>query len=130
MLVAQRIKQLRKEANLTQEELAELVGLKKVSIQKYENGGVTNIKSETLEKFGEIFKVSPSYIMGWDKFDYIDTSTIKEDLQILEVIKQYCGYVGVELYQIFEQLNEEGRRKILFYAEDLIEITKYKRDVN
>lgn len=130
MLVAERIKQLRKEANLTQEELADQLGLKKVSIQKYENGGVTNIKSQTLEKLGEIFNVSPAYIMGWDKFDNIDTTQIKEDIEILEVIKQYCGYVGIELYQIFDKLNEEGKRKILFYAEDLIEISKYKRDVN
>lgn len=130
MLVAERIKQLRKEANLTQEELAYQLGLKKVSIQKYENGGVTNIKSQTLEKLGEIFNVSPAYIMGWDKFDNIDTTSIKEDIEILEVIKQYCGYVGIELYQIFNNLNEEGKRKILFYAEDLIEISKYKRDVN
>lgn len=127
MLVAERIKQLRKEANLTQEELAEKLGLKKVSIQKYENGGVTNIKSQTLEKLGEIFNVSPAYIMGWDKFDHIDTSNIKEDIQILEVIKEYCGYIGIELYQIFEKLNEEGKRKILFYAEDISEISKYKK---
>lgn len=130
MQIGERIKQLRNKANLTQEELANLLGLKKVSIQKYENGGITNIKSETLEKLGEIFEVSPAYIMGWDKFDNIDTTQIKEDVQILEIIKEYCGYVGIELYQIFDKLNEEGKRKILFYAEDIIEISKYKKDVN
>ena len=130
MLVAERIKQLRKEANLTQEELADQLGLKKVSIQKYENGGVTNIKSQTLEKLGEIFNVSPAYIMGWDKFDNIDTSSIKEDLQILDLIRIHCGYVGIELFQIFNELNEEGKRKILYYAEDIAQISKYKSNVN
>lgn len=130
MLVAERIKQLRKEANLTQEELADQLGLKKVSIQKYENGGVTNIKSQTLEKLGEIFNVSPAYIMGWDKFDSIDTTEIKEDLQILDLIKMHCGYVGIELFQLFNNLNEDGKRKILYYAEDIAQISKYKSNVN
>lgn len=130
MLVAERIKQLRKEANLTQEELANQLGLKKVSIQKYENGGVTNIKSQTLEKLGEIFNVSPAYIMGWDRFDNIDTASIKEDLQILDLIRIHCGYVGIELFQIFNELNEEGKRKILYYAEDIAQISKYKSNVN
>lgn len=130
MLVAERIKQLRKEANLTQEELANQLGLKKVSIQKYENGGVTNIKSQTLEKLGEIFNVSPAYIMGWDKFDSIDTTEIKEDLQILDLIKMHCGYVGIELFQLFNNLNEDGKRKILYYAEDIAQISKYKSNVN
>lgn len=130
MLVAERIKQLRKEANLTQEELADQLGLKKVSIQKYENGGVTNIKSQTLEKLGEIFNVSPAYIMGWDRFDNIDTASIKEDLQILDLIRIHCGYVGIELFQIFNELNEEGKRKILYYAEDIAQISKYKQNVN
>lgn len=126
-MIGERIKQLRKEAGITQEELANSLGLKKVSIQKYENGGIVNLKTETLEKLGEVFNVSPSYIMGWDKFDNIDTTQIKEDVEILEVIKELCGYVGVELYQIFDKLNEEGRRKILFYAEDIAQIPKYKR---
>lgn len=130
MLVAERIKQLRKKANLTQEELADRLGLKKVSIQKYENGGVTNIKSQTLEKLGEIFNVSPAYIMGWDKFDNIDTSSIKEDLQILDLIRTHCGYVGIELYQVFNELNEEGKRKVLYYAEDIAHISKYNENIN
>lgn len=127
MQIGERIKHLRKEAHLTQEELADLLGLKKVSIQKYENGGIVNLKTETLEKLGEVFKVSPSHIMGWDKFDEINTTNIKEDIEILELIKEFCGYVGIELYQIFEKLNEEGKRKVLFYAEDIVENPKYQK---
>lgn len=126
-MIGERIKQLRKEAGLTQEELANLLGLKKVSIQKYENGGIVNLKTETIEKLGEIFKISPAKIMGWDKFDDIDTTQIKKDIQILDIIKENCGYVGIELFQIFIQLGEEGRRKILYYAEDIAGNPKYNK---
>lgn len=131
MLSAERIKQLRKEANLTQEELGYLLGLKKVSIQKYENGGIVNLKAETLEKLGEIFNVSPAYIMGWEKFDEeLNTNEIKKEINLLELIQQKYGFIGVELAQVLEKLNDEGKRKVLFYAEDLVENSKYKLNVN
>lgn len=131
MLAAERIKQLRKEANLTQEELGDLLGLKKVSIQKYENGGIVNLKSETIEKLSQIFKVSPAYIMGWEKFDKeLNTNEIKKEINLLELIQQKYGFIGVELAQVLEKLNDEGKRKILFYAEDIAENRKYKNNVN
>lgn len=125
MLVGERIKELRKGLNLTQEELANLLGVKKVSVQKYENGGI-NPKTETLEKLGEIFNVSPSYIMGWDKFDHIDTEPIKQELKHIEFVKEFYGFTGVELAHLFKELNDEGRRRLLFYAEDIVDNPKYK----
>ena len=63
MSVSDRIKQLRIEAGMTQEELADKLGLKKSAIAKYENGRVENIKRTTMAKMCDIFDVSPSYIM-------------------------------------------------------------------
>lgn len=57
------IKFLREKNNLTQEELAQKLGLKKAAINKYETGRVQNIKKETIQKMSEVFNVSPSYIM-------------------------------------------------------------------
>lgn len=48
---------------MTQEELADKLGLKKSAIAKYENGRVENIKRTTLAKMCDIFDVSPAYIM-------------------------------------------------------------------
>ena len=60
-----RIKQLRTANEMTQEELADKLGLQKSAIAKYENGRVENVKRSTIQKMAELFGKSPSYIMGF-----------------------------------------------------------------
>ena len=54
-------KLIRKEHELTQSELGEILGLKKSSIQKYESGAIRNFKPETIRKLCEHFEL-PSYL--------------------------------------------------------------------
>ncbi len=66
MTIGNRIKNLRLQIGLSQSELAEMMGTIKQTIYKYETGVITNIPSDKIEQLARIFKVSPSYIMGWD----------------------------------------------------------------
>ena len=50
------IKILRKNKNMTQEELAQLLGVNKSSIQKYESGKVQNLKFENLSNCATYLK--------------------------------------------------------------------------
>ena len=61
------IKDLRKRAGYSQEELASLLETTKQTIYKYETGIVTNIPSDKIEAMANIFHVSPAIIMGWDE---------------------------------------------------------------
>jgi repressor LexA len=54
MTMGDRIKELRTEAGMTQEELADKLGMQKSAIAKYENGRVENIKQSTIRKNGII----------------------------------------------------------------------------
>ena len=65
MTMGDRIKELRVEAGMTQEELADKLGMQKSAIAKYENGRVENIKQSTIRKMAELFRRSPSYVMGF-----------------------------------------------------------------
>lgn len=67
MSVGSRIKQAREKLKITQEELGERCGTTKQSIFKYENGVVTNIPFDRLERIAEVLEVSPAYLMGWDE---------------------------------------------------------------
>lgn len=60
------LKQERLAHQLTQEELGQLVGLKKAAIYKYENGLLSNPKRSLIEKLAKIFNVSPAYLLGID----------------------------------------------------------------
>nr|DAO76612.1 MAG TPA: helix-turn-helix domain protein [Caudoviricetes sp.] len=60
------IKQLRAANGLTLKELAEKLGVKEATAQRYESGEIKNIKYETIIKLSEIFGCSPAVIMGWE----------------------------------------------------------------
>ena len=66
MITGERIKKLRKEHKLTQEELGKMLGVQKAAIQKYEKGTVKNIKKESILKLADILDTTPEYILGWD----------------------------------------------------------------
>lgn len=69
MGMPERIKERRLALGLTQEELANKLGLQKSAIAKYESGRVKNIKRTTILKMSEILDCSPSYLMGWEPGD-------------------------------------------------------------
>lgn len=63
-MTGERIKKLRKEKGLTQEQLGNLLGVKKSAIAKYENNRVENLKKETIQKLSDIFEVPAAYFLG------------------------------------------------------------------
>lgn len=67
MTTGERIRKLRKEHSLTQEELGSKIGVQKAAIQKYEKGTVTNIKRDSLIKLAQILDTTPEYLLGWDE---------------------------------------------------------------
>lgn len=66
MSKGERIKELREKFEMTQEQLANKLGTTKQAVFKYENGIVTNIPSDKIERMADIFNVTPSYILDWD----------------------------------------------------------------
>ena len=98
MTTGQRIKTLRLSRGLSQEELGEMIGVKKAAINKYENGIVVNLKRSTIARLSEALEVSPSYLMGFE--DKEKPTPVSES-----------GLSEVQI--IFEQLSEDNRAKLL-----------------
>lgn len=67
MTPGERIKALRKELNLTQEDIGKALGIQKAAVQKYEKGTVKNIKRENLIKLAKLLNTTPEYILGWEE---------------------------------------------------------------
>ncbi len=59
----ERLKQLRKERNLTQTELGNKINVTKVSISGYESGNRTP-DTDTLHRIADFFEVSTDYLLG------------------------------------------------------------------
>lgn len=107
-----RIKALRDNFGLTQDELAEKIGTTKQTIYKYETGIITNIPSDKIETMASLFDVSPSYLMGWN-----DAGAPSSDSSLTDGEQQ--------IVSSFRQLNEEGRERLLNYADDLVASGRY-----
>ena len=60
-----RLKELRKEKKLTQEELAEKIGISKRTLANWEDG-VSSIKENKLKIMCEIFGVDMPYLLGYN----------------------------------------------------------------
>lgn len=64
MNIGQRIKQLREQANLTQTDVGDFLGVTKATVARYENGEI-DIKRTAAIKLAKILNTTPAYIMGW-----------------------------------------------------------------
>lgn len=94
-----RIKERRIAMGLTQEELAEKVGLQKSAIAKYENGRVENIKRSTIQNMANILHCKPSYLLAFDeepiimsyynKLNALGQKTATEHVRLLTLDKKY-----------------------------------------
>ena len=95
--MANRIKELRKQQNLTLAELAKRIGVSESTMQRYESSKISKIKYETMESLANIFNVSPEYLMGWSDtsdryeqcFENICKSILKNDERFRDVITEY-----------------------------------------
>lgn len=60
-----RIKEIRKKRGLTLLQLADILGVKEATVQRYESGEIKNIKYDTIVAIAKALHVHPAYLMGW-----------------------------------------------------------------
>lgn len=101
--MGERIKALRIERDMTQEELAKKIGVQKSTIAKYETGRVSNLKRSTIQKIVEIFEVSPSYLMG---FTYYRNHELAQKNYFTIPIYDHIA-AGIPLYAIKDIVDQE-----------------------
>lgn len=69
MTVGERIKWVRENKGMSQEELAKKMGYKdRSSVTKIEKGSDDNIYLDTIQKVADILECSPLYLMGWENY--------------------------------------------------------------
>lgn len=113
MTTGERIRQLRIEHQMTQEELGARVGVQKAAIYKYENGLVVNLKRSILEKLAIVLDTTPTYLMGMED---------SEQQANIQLTSQQSTLLAA-----FDQLNDEGQIKAVEYVEDLVLTGRYKK---
>ena len=113
MSFASRLRQAREHSGLTQQDLAEKLGVTKSAIGNYENG-VSSPKWDVLLKIFDILHVEPNFL-------YQDNFSLNTTEPIVLTPQQSA------LLSSFDQLNEEGQQKAVDYVEDLVLTGRYKK---
>lgn len=67
MTIGEKIKRLRQEKGMTQEELGKAIGVQKAAINKYELGIVVNLKKEKISQLAKALDVNPVWLMDDDE---------------------------------------------------------------
>ena len=104
-----RIKDKRLSLGLTLLEVADLLGVKEATMQRYESGEIKNIKHDTIVQLSNIFKCTPQYLMGWTNDDETLDNQNKTHLEK------------------YNMLNDLGKLKLDERLDELLELTKYKK---
>lgn len=107
------IKKLRQEKGMTQQQLAELLGISKASVQKYEQGDVLNLKAEMLRKLCLYFDVPP--------FLFVFPEYLDAEKEILTE-----AYKWTEIFRtltIYNDLSEPNKQKFIEFV-NILQITE------
>ncbi|MBS7174598.1 MAG: helix-turn-helix transcriptional regulator [Clostridiales bacterium] len=84
MTIGERIKLKRLENQMTLLEVADLIGVKEATVQRYESGEIKNLKQRTIARLAEIFHTTPAYLMGWEEKNTPNTETSVEGIDLTQ----------------------------------------------
>ena len=65
--MAQKIKELRMAKGLTLEQVADVVGVGKSTVRKWETGMIANMRRDKIADLAKALGTTPAYLMGWNE---------------------------------------------------------------
>ncbi len=104
MKLHERIKKCRLDSGMTLLEVANALGVREATAQRYESGEIKNLKQATVLEMAKIFGCSPAYLMGWE--DYAESSGNAEKLPLLGKIAAGQPILATEDCEYFSPIND------------------------
>lgn len=122
--IGRKIYQLRKEKDLTQEDLAQALGVSRATINKYENGIVVNLPRTRIEQLANALRTTPGVLLGWeDSQTSVQTNNgvIGQNNGNITIGGQQLSKEEQELLRIYNKIGVRERMKLLSLAYELEE---------
>ena len=88
--IAQRIKALRQDRGLTLEQVADVVGVGKSTVRKWETGMIANMRRDKIASLAKALSTTPEYLMGWEEDKRIspdELSLTEGERDVLELFR-------------------------------------------
>ncbi|GLG00128.1 transcriptional regulator [Alicyclobacillus hesperidum subsp. aegles] len=111
-LFGERVKALREQQGLTQDDLAEYLGMTRVNISNYERGLVKNVPADVIQKLADVFHTNADYLLG--RTDDPSPFGTKFDPQLSAKDERD---IAKDLDRIMEGLNQGDG--LMFYGEEV-----------
>ena len=105
-----RLRELRREFNMTQDELGKILGVVRSTISDYERNRL-DINSTTLKKMSKLFDAPIDYILGNSDQRYIDL----EDMDVEKQLKQLINYIETSEHIKFKNVTQTKEKQ--YYIE-------------
>lgn len=130
MNISDKLKDARKNAGLTQAQLAEKLGITAQSYSQYETGK-RHPKLITIEKIAAALKVPLNVLLdgNWQLYtEEINSSLGNVSDAISQVVGLGEGIMQDKIIENFNNVNPDGKQKIFEYSQDISENPKYRKD--
>ena len=129
---SERIKDLRKRNNFSQQRLADLINVNKQTISQYERN-VRFPTKENLEALCDIFNVSTDYLLGRE-----DVSPLLLSSDELELIDKYrsnpaaitdsSDLMEKTLISNYRKLSDDGRKDLVKRSDELVQLESLRKE--
>lgn len=87
MTIGQKIKELRKELDMSVDDLASKLGKNRATIYRYERGDIENLPLDVLEPLANALETTPGYLMGWEDTPKKDEPSTIDEITMGDVFK-------------------------------------------
>lgn len=124
----------RKELGLTLEEVGNAVGVSKSTVKKWENGFITNMRRDKIEKLANVLQISPVRLLGIKVRTTEQSSDLNEHLHDLvelgndlskEAIDSYYASDPKFIIYFYNKLNSAGRAEATRRVKEMASLDEY-----
>lgn len=104
MTIGQRIKQRRKELQLSVDEVAEKLNKNRATVYRYEKGDIGDMPISVLEPLSKVLQTTPAELLGWYEYELEDTDIfpiILENQKLKEHVKKLIELTDSEQETVY-----------------------------
>lgn len=87
--LSRKIKQLRLAKGMTLEQVADIVGVGKSTVRKWETGMIANMKRDKIALLAQALSTTPAYLMGWEENKHVEhyIHVTEDEQKLLELFR-------------------------------------------
>ena len=112
--LANRLRTKRIENNLSLQDVAEKLGVSKVTVSRYETLDITNIPSDKIEGMARLYNTTPAFLMGWEdkkEKENINIETVNTDYIMIPLYESISAGYGASNSEFIEMIPVFGLKK-------------------